>query len=75
MTYDFIYDYLQNDYPDAIPVMDVYLMAWLEDDEDITEEVAVVIYPYLAALRALTEAGVEHAEKYIVELGTEEVGS
>ena len=34
-TYDFICNHLENDYPDAIPVMDEYLMAWLEDDEDI----------------------------------------
>ena len=78
-TYDFICNHLENDHPDAIPVMDEYLMAWLEDDEDITEREAVnlkdVIYPYLAALRALADAGVKGAEKYIVELRTEEVGS
>ena len=78
-TYDFICNHLENDYPDTIPVMDEYLMAWLEDDEDTTEGVAGdlkgVIYPYLAALRALTDAGVEGTEKYIVELRIEEVGS
>ena len=74
-TYDFICNHLEKDYPDAIPVMDEYLMAWLEDSEDIREGVAGVIYPYLAALRALVDAGVEHAEKFIVELRTEEVGS
>ena len=78
-TYDFICDHLENEYPDAIPVMDEYLMAWLENDVDITERVdgdlKNVIYPYLAALRALVDADVEGAEKYIVELRTEEVGS
>lgn len=69
-TYDFICNHLENDYPDAIPVMDEYLMAWLEDMETVD-----VIYPYLAALKALTDADVEGAEKYIVELRTEEVGS
>ncbi len=48
-TYDFICNHLENDYPDAIPVMDEYLMAWLEDDVDITERVdgdlKNVIYP------------------------------
>ena len=33
-----------------------------------------VIYPYLVALRALIDIGVEHAEKNMVELRTEEVG-
>ena len=33
-TYDFICNHLEKDYPDAIPVMDEYLMSWLEDDED-----------------------------------------
>ena len=78
-TYDFICNHLEDDYPDTLPAMDEYLMTWLEDDEDITERVAGdlrnVIFPYLAALRALTDAGVEHAEKYIVGLRTEEVGS
>lgn len=61
--------------PGAIPVMDEYLMEWFEDGEGITEGVAGIIYPYLAALRALSDAGVEGVEKYIVELRTEEVGS
>ena len=74
-TYDFICNHLENDHPDAIPVMEEYLMAWLGDDVDIKEGVAGVIYPYLAALRALADAGVEGAEKYIVELRTDEVGS
>ena len=74
-TYDFICNHLENDYPDAIPVMDEYLMEWLREGENITEGVAGVIYPYLAALRTLTDAGVEGAEKYIVELRTEEVGN
>ena len=74
-TYDFICNHLENDYPDVILVMDEYLMAWLEDDEGIMERLAGVIYPYLAALRALTDAGVEGVEKFIVELRTEEVGS
>ena len=39
-TYDFICNHLENDYPDAIPVMDEYLMAWLEEDEDMTERTA-----------------------------------
>ena len=76
-TYDFICDHLENDYPDAIPVMDEYLMEWLEDDEDTergADDLKNVIYPYLAALRALADAGVKGAEKYIVELRTEEVG-
>ena len=34
-----------------------------------------VIYPYLAAYRALCEAGVEDTEKYIADIRTEEVGS
>ena len=28
-TYDFICNHLEKDYPDAIPVMDEYLMSWL----------------------------------------------
>ena len=76
-TYDFICNHLENDYPDAIPVMDEYLMAWLEDDEDMERGANLknVIYPYLAALRALADAGVRGAEKYIIELRTEEVVS
>ena len=74
-TYDFICNHLENDYPDVIPVMDEYLMEWLKDGKDIPEGVAGIIYPYLAALRALSDAGVEGVEKYIVELRTEEVGS
>ncbi len=73
-TYDFICNHLEIDYPDVISAMDEYLMAWL-DDEGIPEGVAGVIYPYLAALRALSDASVEGVEKYIVELRTEEVGS
>ena len=76
-TYDFICNHLENDYPDTLPIMDEYLMVWLEDEEDMTErgagDLKNVIYPYLAALRALVDAGVEGAEKYIVELRTEEV--
>ena len=41
-TYDFICNHLENDYPDAIPVMDEYLMAWLGDGEGITEGLADV---------------------------------
>ena len=74
-TYDFICNHLENKYPDAIPVMDEYLMEWLGEGEDIMEGLVGVIYPYLAALRALNDAGVEEVEKYIVELRTEEVGS
>ncbi len=80
-TYNFICNHLEKDYPDAIPVMDEYLMAWLEDDEVLQcepgfeQDLSSIIYPYLATFRALSDAGVENAEKYILELRTEEVGS
>ena len=48
-TYDFICNHLEKDYPDAIPVMDEYLMPWFGEDEDIRERVVSdlknVIYP------------------------------
>ena len=96
-TYNFICDHLEVLFPDAIPVMDEYLISWLKEDgdvvnrpqedvvnqsqEDVTlspeheSDLSSVIYPYLAAYKALTEAGVADAEKYILELRTEEVGS
>ncbi len=80
-TYDFICNNLESICPDAIPVMDEYLTAWLKDDEGvhITERYASdlknVIYPYLAAYQALTDVGVENAEKCIVDMRTEEVRS
>ncbi len=61
--------------------MDEYLTAWMKDDEGVhitqkyAEDLSAIIYPYLAAYQALADAGVENAEKYIVEMRTEEVGS
>ncbi len=37
------------------------------------EDLSTIIYPYLAAYQALTDAGVTDAEKYIVKIRTEEV--
>ena len=80
-TYDFICNRLESICPDAIPTMDEYLTAWAKDDEGVhmqpkyAEDLSTIIYPYLAAYQALADAGVENAEKYIVELRTEEVGS
>lgn len=80
-TYDFICNQLENICPDAIPVMDEYLTAWAKDDEEVyiqpkyAEDLSTIIYPYLAAFRALTDVGVENAEKYIVDMRTKEVGN
>ena len=76
-TYDFICDHLENIYPCAIPAMDDYLTAWIQDDvfveEDFEDDLNTTIYPYLAAYRALVDVGVEETEKYIVDMRTEEV--
>ena len=80
-TYDFICNHLENICPDAIPVMDEFLTAWLKDDEGVhisqkfSGDLSTVIYPYLAAYQALNDAGVEDAESYIVKIRTEEVES
>ena len=80
-TYDFICNHLENICPDAIPTMDEYLTAWAKDDEGVhitqkfSDDLSTVIYPYLAAYQALCDAGVENAEKYIVDMRTEEVGN
>ena len=73
-TYDFVADHLERICPALIPAMDEYIVSWLQDEKDIvvspefSGDPRAIIYPYLAAYRALVEEGVEGAEKYIVEM-------
>ena len=76
-TYDFICSHIV---PDLILAMDEYIEKWIQDDVGVIlspkfeGDMGGVFYSYLAAYRALCEAGVEDAEKYIVEMRTKEVG-
>ena len=79
-TYDFVANHQERICPALIPAMDEYIVSWLQDEKDIvvfpefSSDLRVVIYPYLAAYRALTEAGVADAEKHIVEMRAWEGG-
>ena len=75
-TYDFIIEHID---PALIPTMEKYINAWTEDDKDIhlekkfSNDLSTVIYPYLAAYRALEEAGVKNPERIILELREKEL--